>query len=138
MRRVHRAGISLLEVMAALVVVSLILVPTTSIMIQALKGEATRGKRAELLHLARGKQAEFCHLSRVSFQSRNEQGDFASLGHGDVRYTINSSDSSSLAGIPGRLQSIEILAWYDADADRALDDADTRVHLWTSVARATP
>ena len=138
MRRVSRAGISLLEVMAALVVVSLILVPTTNLMIQALKGETTRGKRAELLHLAQGKQAEFCHLTRVSFQSRNEQGDFASMGHGDVRYTISSSDSSSQAGIPGRLQAIEILAWYDEDADRAVDDAETRVRLWTSVARATP
>ncbi len=133
-----RAGFSLLEVVLAMVVAGMILVPTAAMMSQALKGEATRIKRAELLLLARSKQAEYCHLARVNFQNRTDSGDFASRGHADIAYTLNCSDSISQGGIPGRLQSLQVLAWYDEDADRALDDSETSVALWTCIARATP
>jgi prepilin-type N-terminal cleavage/methylation domain-containing protein len=133
-----RAGYSLLEVVMAMVVVGLILVPTASLMAQALRGERTRVKRAELLQLANGKQAEFGHLARVNFQNRSEHGDFASRGHGDLQYTVTCSDSTTQGGIPGRLQSIIVVAWYDENANRTLDAAEPHVSLWTTVARATP
>lgn len=133
-----RAGFSLLEVVMAMVVAGMILVPTAAMMSQALKGEATRSKRAELLLLARSKQAEYCHLARINFQNRTASGDFASRGHADIAYRLNCSDSVGQGGIPGRLQSIQVIAWYDEDADHTLDDSEPSAALWTCLARATP
>jgi hypothetical protein len=121
-----------------MLVVSLILVPTTAMMSDVLRGETLRHERGELLHLARGKQNEFAHLARVRFQNRQQAGTFSREGHPRLLYSLTASDEPSLGGIPGRLQAIHIFAWYDENDDLQLNPNETRVDLWTAVARAIP
>lgn len=144
--RVHRfdrvvradAGFSLLEVISGLVVVGLILIPTTALMKDVLSGEATQRQRSALVHLANSKQAEYGHLLRVSFQDQVQQGDFASAGHPAVRFQVTCDQSTAAGGIPGRLMSIRTFAWYDANNNQIWESPEPSTTLWTSVARATP
>lgn len=129
---------SLLEVVMGMLVIALILVPTTAMMSDVLRGESLRHERSELLHLARGKQNEFAHLARVRFQNREQTGAFVREGHPRLRYSLVASDEPSHGGIPGRLQAIHLFAWYDENDDLRLNPNETQVDLWTAVSRATP
>ena len=133
-----RKAFSLLEVVMGMMVIGLILVPTATMMTDALQGEAKRQERGELLHLARGLQSEFAHLARVKFQSRSQSGTFADKGHSQLCYSINCSDAVSDGGVPGRLLALRTLAWHDENGDRVVDPNETIVDLWTAVAKATP
>ncbi len=132
------AAFSLLEVVAGLAVIALILVPTTSLMQQVLQGESVQRNRGELIHLALGKQNEFCHLARVDFREIRQSGDFSREGYPELRFQITCLEDSAAGGIPSRLLAIHTLAWHDANGNRSLDNSETTVDLWTSVARATP
>ncbi len=133
-----RNAFSLLEVVMGMMVIALILVPTTAMMSDVLRGETQRHERAELLQLAHGKQNEFAHLARVAFQDRQQNGSFASLGHPRLRFAVDCSDSASSGGIPNRLQAIKVSAWYDENNNLSQDGNEPSVSLWTAVARATP
>ncbi|MEZ6136912.1 MAG: prepilin-type N-terminal cleavage/methylation domain-containing protein [Pirellulaceae bacterium] len=129
---------SLLEVVVGMVVVGLILVPTTVFMSDVLRGETTLRDRSELLQLARGKQSEFGHMTRVRFENQTAAGTFSAVGYPLHRYTVNCSQATSEGGIPGRLMSIRTLAWVDVNLNGRLDPTEGSVDLWTTVARASP
>lgn len=137
-RQLAPSGFSLLEVIAGMVVVGLILVPTTAMMSDVLRGQVTQRSRAELQPLALGKQNEYAHLTRIRFQDRTSNGNFAAEGYPQLLYQVTCSQATSNGGIPGRLMAIRTLAWFDANGDRALSNNETSVDLWTSTARATP
>jgi prepilin-type N-terminal cleavage/methylation domain-containing protein len=133
-----RRGFSLLEVIVGMVVVGLILVPTTAMMADVLRGQATQRSRAELQPLALGKQNEYAHLTRVSFRDRVVNGSFAAEGYPQLLFQVTCSQATSDGGIVGRLMAIRTQTWFDANGDRVLSGNETSVDLWTSVARATP
>ncbi len=134
----NRAAFSLLEVVAGLAVVALILIPTTGLMQEVLLGEGIQKNRSELMQLAQGKQNEFCHFARADFQENKEAGNFAKQGYPELNYEIYCLQDKSLGGIPDRLMIVHTRAWHDANRNRSLDANETKVDLWTSVARATP
>lgn len=136
------AAFSLLEVVAALTVITLILMePTTGGLLGFMRdvqlGQAVQRQRGELIHLAQGKQAEFCHFARANFREHTESASFAAQGFPNLVYQIRCVDDSAVGGIPNRLLAIRTLAWHDANRNSLLDSGETSVDLWTSVARAT-
>ena len=137
-RKSQHSGFSLLEVVACLTVLALILVPTTGFMQDVLQGESVQQARGELIHLAHGKQNEFCHVVRTRFRDQSQTGTFANQGHPDLRYSVASSQSPALGGVPGRLMAVQTIAWQDADGNQRLDASEAACQLWTCVARATP
>ena len=141
-KRISQA-FSLFEVVAALAVVTLILMePTTGGLLGFMRdlqqGQSVQRQRGELIHLAQGKQAEFCHLARADFRPQNSTATFSAQGFPDLAYHIQAADDSRLGGIPGRLLAIHTQAWHDANRNLQWDSGETAVELWTSVARATP
>lgn len=131
-------GFSLLEVVTGLVVVSMIMIPTTSMMKDVLRGEATQRARAELTHLAQGKQTEICHLVRANFQEQTQNGNFSAEGQPDVLFTVEASEDPGDGGISDLLMALRTLVWQDANSDGDWDSGEPAITLWTTVARAVP
>lgn len=131
-------GFSLLEVVAGVAVISLILIPTTSLMHDVLRGEAVQRQRGELMQLAQGKQNEFCHLARIQFRDSVAQGNFASAAYPDLVWEVRCSQDPAWGGINDRLLAVVTRAWHDANQNALLDAGETSVTLWTSVARTIP
>lgn len=136
--KLHRSAFSLLEVVAGMVVVGMILVPATSMMRDALKGEATQRSRSELLQLAHGKSAEYAHLARIQFRDRNANGAFTTEGYPQMMFTVQCSQDPANGGVTGRYLAISTFAWHDQNGNRTFDVNEPSVSLWTGVARATP
>ena len=134
---IRRAAFSLLEVAVGLVVCAMILVPTMTIMNDALRGEQTQQYRNELISLASGKQQEYAHLARADFRGQHQSGTFTAEGYPQMRFEVTSSDATSDGGIPNRLLAISTNAWFDANSNGVHDSGEPATQLWTAVARAS-
>lgn len=138
LKRLPSAGFSLLEVVVGMVIVGLILVPTTAFMCDVMKGDATQRIRGEMIHMAHGKQDELRQMARLSFNNRTQRGTFAAQGQPQMRYTATCSQAPANGGVSNRLMAISTLAYDDANNNRRLDTGEASIQLWTAVARATP
>ncbi|MEO8268231.1 MAG: hypothetical protein ABI557_00845 [Aureliella sp.] len=132
-------GFSLLEVVAALMVLGLFLVPTAELMRSVVKRNEVFRQRGELVPLVEGKQNELCQWVRNNFKELKTGVDsFKPQGHPELLFESYCLEDPSLGGIPGLLMAVRSLGWHDANANRQLDNNETFVELWTNVARATP
>ncbi len=137
--RVPCRGFSLLEVIAALMVLGLFLVPTAELMKNVVRRDEVFRQRAELVPLVQGKQNELCQAVRSNFtEIKTGIDSFKALGHPSLLFESYCLEDSSVGGIPGLLMAVRTLGWHDANNNRQLDTGETRVELWTNVARATP
>ena len=131
----RRQAFSLLEVTLGLTVIALILVPTTEMVTDALRGETRLSSRKELIHLAESKQAEFAYAARVQMRDRTATGNFRGVGFPNARFRVVTSQAASAGGIPGRLQTIATTVWDDANRNRRQDADEVAIELWTAISR---
>ncbi len=133
-----RSGFSLLEVLGALALLGLMLVPTAQWMATLAKQSRVMHNRGELVNLVRGKQNELCQLVRGNFQETKERGSFRDQGYPELAFESYCLQDPSVGGIPDLLMSVRTLGWHDNDGNGRCDSGETQVDLWTTVARATP
>ncbi len=136
---VPRKGFSLLEVIAALMVLGLFMVPTAELMRNVVRRDEVFRQRAELIPLVEGKQNELSHWVRSNFkETKTGVVSFKAQGHPELLFESYCLEDSSVGGIPGLLMAVRTLGWHDANGNWQLDANETQVELWTNVARATP
>ena len=137
----RRSGLTLLEVLAASVVIALALAP------------ALRVTRTALLTADRTDRQERCLTvanDRVEYLMARAAADWdaavtnavaaapvAVPGYPGMRAYELTTDAAAFDGIPGRLASLGALAWYDEDGDGTPDAAEPQALLSTQVARLT-
>ncbi len=134
----RRSAFSLLEVLGALALLGLMLVPTAQWMATLAKQSRALHNRGELVNLVRGKQNQQCQLVRGSFEETKERGSFKDQGYPELAFESYCLQDPSQGGIPDLLMSIRTLGWHDSDGNGRCESNETQVDLWTTVARATP
>lgn len=138
LRRYRRTGLSLLEVMAALMLLGLFLAPSAQWMAGVAKQTRVIRNRGELVNLVRGQQNELCQWVRSDFRETKIRGNFSGQGHPDLLFEGYCSQDSASGGMPGLLMSVRTMGWHDSNSNGLWDTGETHVDLWTAVARATP
>jgi prepilin-type N-terminal cleavage/methylation domain-containing protein len=137
--RAHRHGFSLLEVIAALMVLGLFLVPTAELMRNVVRRDEVFRRRAELVPLVQGKQNELCQTVRASFtETKTGVDSFKAQGHPELLFQSYCLEDTSVGGIPGLLMAVRTIGWHDANNNEQVDAEETSVELWTNIARALP
>jgi len=134
-RFAKNAGQSMLELVAATIIISTAMVPTL------------RLTRNSLQTLERIEQSERCHFFCVStmeeamiltsghweIQPRN--GDFSSVGWPNYRYQVTLSDSPAEGGITDALAVITALVWYDENGSGSPESDEVHCRLQTKLAK---
>ncbi len=126
-----RSGISYLEVMLAMAILTLCIVPAAR-MLPTLLSSQRNLENYYLLSLVAQEKLEAAVLELgADFAERDDSGDLASEGHADWRFHL-------LVTIPvsgaGRYAFVRSQAWLDADADTTLDPDEPQVRFDTVVA----
>ncbi len=119
-RSPRRAGSSLLEVMAATVLGSMLLIPMVKILVDCAKWSNRIELQSELLTLVDSCADETRFKLANAFVPGQSVGTFAAQGYPDVRYQVNCLVPSE-ADIRGKYLDIRILAWVDLDSDGVYD-----------------
>lgn len=136
MHRNLRRAFSLLEVVTAMTISSLMIVPTASMLSQAIAASTSASNNQTLVRLAEGKLAEESQLARANFrQNRTQRGRFRREGFPGLRYQATVRSAAAAGGIPNRMVSINVVAWDDQNSNSRLDTGEQSVHLWSAVTR---
>jgi hypothetical protein len=135
MKRATRRGNSIIEVVAASVIIAAALVP------------ALRMMRDNLII---GRDVENADMMSTLCASRLEQslasvcgtwdtttltGNYSAQGYSNLKYMVTKSDQVADGGIVNRLMCLTAIVWDDTDGDNSLDSNEKRVRYSSKIAR---
>ena len=115
-----RAGSSLLEVMSATVLGSMLLIPMVKMLVECSKWSNRMEYQSELLTLADSCADETKFKLANNFVAGQSVGTFAAQGFSEVRYQVNCLTPNE-PGIRGKYLDIQIVVWADLDSDGVYD-----------------
>ncbi len=115
-----RAGASLLEVMAATVLGSMLLIPMVKTLVECSKWSNRMELQSELLTLAESCADETKFRLVDNFVPNQLNASFAAQGYADVRYQATCLLPVE-ADLRGKYLDIRILVWADLDSDGTYD-----------------
>ena len=115
-----RTGSSLLEVMAATVLGSVLLVPMVKMLVDCSKWSSRIEYQSELLTLADSCADETKFNLVNNFVASQSVGTFATQGFPEVRYQVSCLVPNE-PSIQGKYLDIQIVVWADLDADGVYD-----------------
>ena len=118
--KLRTAGSSLLEVMAATVLGSMLLIPMVTILVDCAKWSRRIELQSELLTLVDSCVDETKFNLANLFVPGQKAGSFAAQGYPDVRYQVSCLVPIE-ADIRGKYLEIRISAWVDLDSDGIYD-----------------
>lgn len=131
----RNCGQTLLELVAATIIISTAMVPTL------------RLTRNSLQTLDRVEQAERCHffcvstieesmmLTSANWQMQPRMGDFSSMGWPNYRFQVTISDSPTEGGMPDALAVINTLVWFDENGSGSAEADEVHCRLQTKLAK---
>lgn len=131
----QRRGQTMLELVAATIIISTALVP------------ALRLTRDGVSQLDRLEQAERCHLLCVSkleetlaltegnWSMSNTSGHFGSAGWSSHRFTATRTDAASSGGIPNSLCVVQVVVWSDGNGNGSPDSDEVQCTLTSKLAK---
>ena len=127
-RSVVRHGTSLLEVIMALLVTSVLVVPSSVAITTSVQVSHYVEHSDVLAGLASSRIEEVCFDVHNNFRSGRQDGEFGT-DYPNQRFEATWSPHPDF---PDRLMDIEVVAWNDANANRRLDvgETDVRVRRW--------
>jgi type II secretory pathway component PulJ len=131
----RRNGQSLLEVIAAGIVIAVALVPALRMMRDSLKVSRDIESANLLVLLCSSKLEEQIIRVAARWERGTTSGDFASEGRGDLRFVVVRSDDSDQGGIPSALMAVTSTVWQDRNGNGAIDANEPKVSLATKVGR---
>ncbi len=134
-KHAQRRGYSLLEALAAGVIMAIVLVPTYTSMRYGLELSRDAETLQTTTTLCVGKMEEHLAITAATFASGTFTGDFAADGFDAFKYSVVRTDDPSAGGIADRLMVITAVVWKDDDADDALDAGEIDTQLKTNVAK---
>ncbi len=130
-----RTGSSLLEVMAATVLGSTLLIPMVKMLVDCSRWSSRIEYQSELLTLAESCSDETKFKLANNFVAGQSVGTFASQGFSGVRYQVRSLVPNE-ASIRGKYLDIQIVVWADLDSDGVYDTGqEPKQELVTGLAK---
>lgn len=133
--RRNRSGFSLLEMVMASALIVGALVPTMSVMRDAMSKSRDMSRRNLLANYAVSVLEARCASLMDNWSSTTTSGNFSGDGHATIRYTATSSDSAGQGGLTNQLMHIQVTVFDDTDADASLNANELRVVYRTKIAR---
>ena len=131
----RRKGSSLLEVMAATVLGSMLLIPMVKMLVDCSKWSNRIELQSELLTLVESCSDETKFRLASDFIPGQSVGTFASQGFADVRYQVSCLVPIE-PDIRGKYLDIKIIAWADLDSDGVYDSGqEPKQELATGLAK---
>jgi hypothetical protein len=134
-QRLRRQGQTMLELVAATTIIAVALVPALKLTRSGVMNIA-KLERGELsVALCVSKLEEELARTAATWDLTARQGDFASIGHPELRFTTSKSDALADGGAPDSLAVIDVIVWHDEDGGADLDTNETRVRFATKIAK---
>lgn len=129
------AGYSLIEVVAAIALMSATLVPAMQLVRRGMEvGEET--DRRSLLAAYGVSQLEQQEAAvATSWSTGTLSSDYAADGHPDIRFDTVTSDDPLSGGVIDVLMDLRTTVYYDANGNNALDSDELRTEYRTKVGR---
>lgn len=125
----------MLELVAATTIITIALVPA----LRLTRDGITQMQGLELaemrVSLCASKLEEELSKTAALWQLQNSTGSFAAEGYAELKYTVTKSDATSDGGSPGRLASISVVVWHDADKNNSLGADESRTNMATKIAK---
>ena len=130
-----RSGQTMLELIAATIVISIALVPALRLTRARIANTEDLERAETRLALCTSKLEEELAYTAANWELNSHRGNFASDGQAGVWFQVSKSDAISAGGRPGELATIDVTVWHDQDADATLDADEQRVRLATKIAK---
>ncbi|NNJ26267.1 type IV pilus modification PilV family protein [Alienimonas chondri] len=134
-----RAGLTLLEVIAASGVIALALAPALRMTRTALMAADRLDRQERCLTAANDRIETLMARTAADWDGQVTSTPVYSTvavdGYPGMRASELTTDSTSYGGIPGRLAAIGTLTWYDEDGDASPDADEPQALLTVAVAR---
>jgi hypothetical protein len=131
----RRHAFSLLEMAMASTLVAGTLVPTISVMRDAMAKSRDLNRRNLLANYAVSVLEAQTAVIMTNWTSSTVTGNFTADGHASVRYSAVRSDAPANGGLSDQLMHIQVTVFDDTDGDTTLDSNELSVLFRTKVAR---
>jgi hypothetical protein len=130
-----RHGFSLLEMAMASTLVVGTLVPTISVMRDAMAKSRELNRRNLLANYAVSILEAQTAVVMTNWTNSTVTGNFTTDGHATIRYSAVRSDAPASGGLSDQLMHIQVTVFDDTDGDTTLDSNELSVLFRTKVAR---
>jgi len=130
-----RRGFSLLEMVAAAVLMTSIIAPALAVMRDSMANSRDLNRRNLLGNYAVRILEDQSSLVATNWVNETISGNFTSEGHPNVRYSATKSDAVSNGGLVNQLMHLQVTVYDDANANLTLDSGELRVDYRTKVAK---
>ena len=125
----------MLEVTMASILAAVALIGALALLRDGMAASKTIDDRQLLTNYAVSLLEEQLALVAGNWTSGAVTGDFATDGHGDIRYTAIRSDAVVDGGMVDQLMHIQVTTYVDADGDDALDASEKQCSFRTKVGK---
>ena len=132
----RRRGNSIIEVVAASVILATALVPALRMMRDSLTVSRDVELADAMATNCASKLEETLNNVCGAWNTTTLSGNYAAQGYGQLRYSVTKSDQMSDGGFPNRLMAITAEVWDDANNNNALDANEHRVRFSTKMAKS--
>jgi hypothetical protein len=126
---------SLLEMVMASALVAGALVPTMTVMRDAMTKSRELSRRNLMANYAVSVLEAQAAATMLNWSTASSTGNFAADGHAGLRFVVSRSDAVADGGLPGRLIHIQARVFDDTDGDITFDSDELSVLYRTKLAR---
>lgn len=130
-----RTAYSLLEVVLASAICASALVPAMAYLRDGMELANKIDTKHLLLIFGVSKMEEQIALVAASWTMGTINGDYATDGYTNLRYTATRSDDAGSGGITNRLMSISITTYSDENGNDVMDSSEPRLVLATKISK---
>ena len=134
-KRRSTRGQTLLELIAATMIIGATLVPGLDLMRDSLRISRQIETDTLMATLSVDKLEEYLAKTSANWQTTNLTGDYSADGYSQLNYQLIRSDSVVDGGIPGSLMMIQSTLWNDANNNGTLDSGERNVVFVSKLAR---
>ena len=130
-----RFGQTMLELVAASMVISIALIPALKFTRSSLRNMERLEQQEFITLLSVSKLEESLALTAGSWDLTSLSGDFSSSGHPNIHYQVSRSDSVTEGGTPGKLAVLRVTVWQDEDGGGDVDADEPQSTISTKLAK---
>lgn len=131
----RRTAYSLIEVIAAIALMSATLVPAVSLVRDAMDTSIECDERQLLALYAVSQVEQRVAMISYNWSTGSASDDYAADGHANIRFNTVADDQPASGGVAGLLMDIRSTVYLDADADDVLDADELSCQYRTKLGR---
>jgi hypothetical protein len=130
-----KSGYSLLEVVLASAICTTALVTALAILRDGMTNAGRIDTRNLMLIYGVSKMEEQLAVVAASWATGTLNGDFASDGFPNIRYTATRTDNPASGGLTNQLMSVSVTVYSDEDGDDTLDAGEMQSVFTTKISK---